>query len=284
MTTTAISMDKQQYALYNGELITLEQACIPITDKGYFFDFAIYDSIKVIQGKLFFPEYHVERLLESARLLELDHPFAKEQIVAWYKEVALKNKITDALLRAVLIGDPDGGEAKIYIFPVTGVTYYPHGHYSKGVKVITYRGERRVPQAKSKDLLLGFLGFREAQKQGAIDALLIDHSGNITEGTRSNIFAFRGNTLITPPASKTLGGITKKIVLDVAQGQFEILEADIPLSEIKTYDELLITSTSKNVMPIAQIDGETIFKPPFPKTKVMQTLFKKYYQQAILDR
>lgn len=276
-------MDKHQYALYNGTFLPLQKATISITDKSYFFDFAVYDSIKVIQGKLFFPEYHVKRLLESARLLELRHPFKKNQIVAWYQEVALKNKITDALLRAVLIGDPnDDYKAKIYIFPVTGVTYYPHGHYNKGVKVITYHGERRIPQAKSKDLLLGFLAFREAQKRGAIDALLIDHSGNITEGTRSNIFAFRGNTLITPPAAKTLEGITKKIVLEVAQGHFEIQEADVPLSEIKTYDELIITSTSKNVMPIAEIDGKTMFTPPFPKTRTIQKLFKNYYEKAVL--
>ncbi len=265
------------YALYNGQFIPLSQATLSVTDKGYFFDFAVYDSLKVVQGQIFFPEFHVDRLLDSADRLELHHQFKKADILKWLDQLVQKNNLTDALLRTVLIGDPDDNQtAKLYIFPVSGLTFYNHSLYHKGVKVITYRGERRIPQSKSKDLLLGFLALREAEKQGAIDALLVDHGGNIREGTRSNFFAIKDGTLWSPPADKILAGITRQIVLQIAQNKFKYKESDIPLARIKDFDELFITSTSKNIMPIRQID-EIILRDNFPQTKILQKLFKEYY-------
>ena len=155
------------------------------------------------------------------------------------------------------------------MIPVTGVTFYPNHFYTKGIKTITYHGERRAPQAKTKDLLLGFLAKRAARQTGATEVLVIDHEGNIREGSSSNFFAIRGNTLISPPSEKVLPGITRKIVLEVAADEFEIVEEDIPLDFIENYDELFITSTLRNVMPIRQVDDRMIVEY-FPQTKKIQ--------------
>ncbi|MFH0875147.1 MAG: aminotransferase class IV [archaeon] len=255
------------YVSFNGKLIDEKEAVIPVNDKAYFFDFSVYSSLKVIQGRIFFPEYHVERLLESAAILDLRHQFKKEEIVSYLHEVVLKNNLNDAFLRIVLIGDASQNkEAKLYIFPLTGVHYYPSKLYNKGVKVVTYNGERRFPESKTKDLLLSFLAFRKAEENNAIEALLIDREGYVREGTRSNFFAIKENKLITPPKEKILEGITKKIIFDLCDSLFEIVEEDIPFSNLHGYDELFITSTLFNILPVSQIDDD-IFTSDFSKTK-----------------
>ena len=183
--------------IYNGKIIEERDANISITDKGYFFDFAVYSSIKVIQGKIFFPDYHIARLFESAKLIGLEHNFSEKEILDWLNKLIEINKIKDSLLRAVLIGDADDdNKAKLFIFPISGLTYYPNKLYKHGVKVITYHGERLIPRAKTKNLLMGFMALREARQNEAIEALLVDGQGNIREGTRTNFFAIKNKTYI----------------------------------------------------------------------------------------
>ena len=269
------------YAILNGKLIKEEEANISIMDKAYFFDFAVYSSLKVIKGKIFFPKFHIDRLFESAEIIRLEHNLKKEDVLDMLNLLVEKNNLKEAFLRIVLIGDSAGGKnTKLYIFSLTGVHYYSERFYKKGIKVISYRGERRFPKSKVMDLLLNFLALKEAENSEAIEALLVDNDGNIREGTRSNFFAIKGDTLITPPKNKILEGITKKIILDISKGKFKIKEEDIPFSRIKDYDEFFITSTLFNILPINQINDIKI-KSNFDKTKIIQRLFKEYCKKEV---
>lgn len=269
-------------AILNGQVIDKKDAVVSIADKGYFFDFSVYSSLKVVQGKLFFPDYHAARLLESAALLGIEHKFIESKIVDWLKSLVEVNKLENSFVRMVLIGDPDGTDAKLFISEVGSLTFYPDKFYSKGVKVITYGGERHVPNAKSKDLMMSFLAYRAAKQQDALDALLVDNDGNIREGTRTNFYAIKDRQLITPPEDKVLAGIAQKIILDVAKEEFEIVRADIQLKDLGRYDEFFMSNTSMNVMPIRQID-DTVFGTTFEKTKIIQKLFKDFYHKQILE-
>jgi len=268
----------------NGTLAEEKDAVIPITDKAYFYDFAVYSSLKVINGKAFSPEYHVDRLFESAQAIGLEHSFTKKDVLGWIERTIKENALADSLLRLLLIGDADGGaNARLYVIPLAGVTYYPESSYSKGVKTVSYRGERRIPTAKTKDLLLGFLAMKRAKAQDAIEALLIDNDGNIREGTRSNFFAIKGNALISPPKEEILEGIVHKIVVGLAQKSMQVRFEKIPLARIGEYDECFLTSTQFNVMPVRQIDG-TLLRTEFKKTRELQKLLKQYYQENVLEK
>jgi len=266
----------------NGTLAEEKDAVVPITDKAYFYDFAVYSSLKVINGKAFSPEYHVDRLFESAQAIGLEHSFTKKDVLGWIERTIKENALADSLLRLLLIGDADGGaNARLYVIPLAGVTYYPESSYSKGVKTVSYRGERRIPTAKTKDLLLGFLAMKRAKAQDAIEALLIDNDGNIREGTRSNFFAIKGNALISPPKEEILEGIVHKIVVGLAQKSMQVRFEKIPLARIGEYDECFLTSTQFNVMPVRQVDG-TLLRTEFKKTRELQKLLKQYYQENVL--
>ncbi|MBS3061744.1 MAG: aminotransferase class IV [Candidatus Diapherotrites archaeon] len=269
--------------LLNGRLIAESEAVLPVSDKAYFFDFCVYESLKVVSGKVFFSEYHVDRLFDSAKVIGLGHSFSKAAVVSWIEKVVEANSLIDAFLRVLLIGDADANkDPKLFVFPLAGVTFYPKKFYSQGVKTISFSGERLFPNAKTKDLLLGFVALRAATKAGALEALLVDADGNVREGTRSNVFAFKGNKLFFPPKEKVLEGVTKKILLKVCAPHFELVARDLPLKKIGCFDEVFISSTLFNALPVRQVD-DVVFAGPFEKTKRVQKLFRDYYHAAVLD-
>jgi len=257
----------------NGVISPKEKAVIPVSHKAYFFDFAVYESIKVIKGKSFFAEDHIERLFKSAELIELEHPFRKPQVQNWLNQLIAESQLKEAYIRIILIGAADNG-AQLFIIPLAGVTFYSKKTYRVGMKAVTFIGERRIPNAKSKDLLLNYLALRKATENNAIEALLIDHKGNIREGTRSNFFAIKDGVLFTPPDEKVLEGVTRKKVLGIAAKIMPVKKEAIPLSKISEFDEVFITSTLLNIMPLNQIDNRS-FSAPFEKTKKLQEMFKK---------
>jgi len=237
-----------------------------------FFDFAVYSNIKVVQGKMFLPELEIEKLFESAKTIGVEHNFTKEKIIEWMKKLIKENNIKDALVRVLLIGPEKEMEPTLFLFPV-GLTFYPNKFYNEGIKLITFEGERLFPTSKTKDLLLGYIAYRKAANQGAIDALLIDRDKNVREGTRSSFFVIKGNTLIAPPKEKVLEGVTRKIILEIAQKIMKVKEEDIPIKKIKQYDGHFITGTTLNVMPVKQINDIILRDEIGEKVKELQKLF-----------
>tara|TARA_B100002003_G_C14152359_1_gene554292 strand:+ start:826 stop:1656 length:831 start_codon:yes stop_codon:yes gene_type:complete len=272
------------YVILNGKLTKKEEANISVFNKAMFFNFAVYDSMKVIKGKSFFPEFHVDRLIESARIIKLEHPFKKDEILKWINMIINKNKLQNAMIRFLLLGaGSKGEEPQLFLFPV-GLTFYNSKDYSKGVKAITFHGERPVPQSKSKDLLLNFMALREAVHEGARDALLVDSDGFIREGTRTNFFAVKNGKIYTSPLTDVLEGVTRKITIKLAkENGLEIIEKKIPLKKIKEYNEFFFTSTSMNVLPITQIDDYIVKEGVGSITKKLMKLFKDYYHKEVFN-
>jgi branched-chain amino acid aminotransferase len=267
-----------EFAIKNGILLKKEDANISVFNKSLFFDFAVYSNIKVVQGKMFLPDFEIERLFESAKIIGILHDFKKEQIIKWAEKLIKANDLKDSLIRLLLVGPEKDSESLLFLFSV-GLTFYPTKFYNQGVKLITYFGERAFPNVKSKDLLLGYVAYGKAAKKEAIDALLVDKDGNIREGTRSSFFAIKNDTLIMPPKEKVLEGITRKIIVEIAEKIMKVKEEDIPLKKIKDYDECFITGTTLNVMPIKEIDDVIVMEKPSEKTKELQRLFKEYCEK-----
>ncbi len=272
------------FVIINGEIVPKDSANISVFNKALFFDFAVYDSMKIVKGKSFFPKFHVARLLESARVLELIHPFTQDEIISWIDLLIEKNNLKDSLIRMLLIGAASSDEKPLlFLFPV-GLTFYSSKEYNSGIKVITYVGERLVPESKSKNLLLNFLAYREATRHNAHDALLVDSNGFLSEGTRTNFFAVKNNILYTAPSSKVLEGVIRKIVLELARANnINVVEEEISYSNLNDYDEFFISSTSMSILPIRQIN-EDINREVGPITKQLILLLREYYQKEVYER
>lgn len=242
-----------RHAVRDLSIIPLKDAVVPVSVREVFFNFSVYESIKVIEGIPVFLNDHLERLLESADKLEIIHSFSPEAISRMIFLLLVKDAVTEAALRVQLIG---GTVPMLFIFSQE-LPVYPDSLYTSGASAITYTGERIIPEVKSNALLLNYLAQREAEKKHALEALFINRNGSAVEGTKSNFFAVSGNRLITP-GKGVLAGVTRKYILQFAEKMgMEIVYEDPSLNEILKlkYDELFISSTSMGAVPLSRIDN-----------------------------
>ena len=255
-----------KYALKNMELIEEKDAVLPVTQRELFSSFGVYESIKVQDGKVEHVLDHLTRLFESARILKLEHNFKIDDVVMSLDKLIQANGDRKVSLKLQLLG---GKDPSLFAF-TTELPVYPAEFYTDGVKVISYIGERIFPHAKSNCLLLNYMAAREAIAAGALDAILVDRSGYALEGSRSNLFAVKGDTIITS-ANDVLYGVTRKRTLAIAEDLgLSIDFKKIPLLDIKQggFDEVFITSTSMGAIPIRTIDDISIGSS-FPVTSLI---------------
>lgn len=245
-----------KYAIKNLEIIEEKDAVIPVTQRELFSSFGVYESIKVLDGKMEYLDDHLERLFESARILKLEHSFKVRSIVECLGKLLKVNGDETVSLKLQLIG----GEIPSFFAFTTDLPVYPLEFYSEGIKVISYTGERIFPHAKSNCLLLNYMAAREASLSGALDAILIDRHGFALEGSRSNLFAVKNNSLITSEED-VLFGVTRKRTIEIAKSMNLSMEfKKIALMDIKEhqFDEVFITSTSMGAIPVRMIDDINI--------------------------
>jgi branched-chain amino acid aminotransferase len=255
-----------KYALKNLELIKEKDALIPVTQRELFSSFGVYESIKVLNGKVEYAMDHILRLFESAIILKLEHNFRIDDVITSLDMLIKANGDMNVSLKLQLIG---GGTPCLFAF-TSEFPVYPQEYYTNGVKVISFLGERIFPHAKSNCLLLNYMASREAKEAGSLDAILIDRSGYALEGSRSNLFAVKGKVLFTAK-NDILYGVTRKRTLIVAEDLGLTVEfAKILLTDIKQrmFDEVFITSTSMGAIPVYAIDDINIGSS-FPVTSLI---------------
>ncbi|MBW2429872.1 MAG: aminotransferase class IV family protein, partial [Deltaproteobacteria bacterium] len=150
-------------------------------------------------------------------------------------------------------------------------------------KIITFISERSIPCAKSIDYVAATIALKQAQKQGAIEAVYVDRKGHVLEGTTSNIFALIDGKLITP-GTGILSGITRKAVLNLAVKKLSVDIRDLERDELSSADEVFITGTNKMIVPVVQVDHSPIGdgRPGQVTHTLMQALIKEiddYYEK-----
>jgi branched-chain amino acid aminotransferase len=159
---------------------------------------------------------------------------------------------------------------------VTPVSEYPTEHYEQGIKVITVQIERLLPTAKTLNYISAISALQQAKLTNAVEALYVNQQSHVLEGTTTNFFIFRESQLITPKES-ILNGITRDVILELAKNEFEVVEQPIPYSELSSCGEAFITSSTKEIMPVVQIDDLHISTgKPGENTQLLMHLFHKY--------
>ncbi len=255
----------------NGTIIPLADAVMPVTHIEFAYGFGVYENIRVVRGTPLFIDDHLARLETSARVIGLVHAFTSTDIKQWI--MALINECaSDALnLKILLVGGREPHDATLFILPLAPL--FPDKKlYRDGVTAITVRYERSFPDAKTLSMLGSYVAYRKAKAEGAYDALLIDHHGNITEGTRTNFFCIKDRTIISAPIEKILEGVTMKHVLTVAKNNgFTVEERDIRPQDLPSFDGAFFTSTSSKIMPIRLIDTMIL-----PISKDLKELMEHY--------
>src|SRR3989442_2462618 len=189
-------------------------------------------------------------------------PFSREHITSAVLETVERNAYRHATIRILITG----GESEDGVLPsgkpVLAILITPLGErdmqrFARGYKLITTNLQRVSPEAKTTSYVAAVRALKEAALRGADDALFVNKQGHVLEATRSNFFIFRGDTLVTPREG-ILIGITRNVVLDLARGRFPIEERPILPDELPQADETFITSSSREIVPVVQIDDLVI--------------------------
>ena len=239
----------------NGNILPVAEAQVPLGNIEYAYGFGVYESIRVSNRVVYFLDEHIERLLGSARVIGLEHPFSGEMVADAIAELLAKNAADTCNVKILLIGGRTAGESQLDILCLNPL-FPDKKMYRDGVACVTYPYERPFPHAKTLNMLQSYLAYRKAKEAGAYDALLIDKQGCITEGTRTNFFCIQGRTLFSPDESAILPGVTRKAVLKVAvDSGFAVEQKDIRLADVQEYDGAFLTSTSSGIMPVATIES-----------------------------
>lgn len=262
----------------NGLVLSIDQAVMPLSSIEYMYGFGVYETIRVIHGTPYFLSDHADRLMHSARVIELDHRFTKEFVSKSILDlVQTLGQDATCNLKVLLIGASVPQEAQLIVMPLAPL--FPNKQmYRDGIKTITTQHERVFAKAKSLNMLPSYVYYRSAKRAGCYDALLVNRKGAVTEGTRTNFFCIKGNTIVMPPEAEILEGVTKKTVQYVAQKHDFILEErDILLADILLFDGAFLTGTSIGIMPIRAIDSITFSEIPPRLRELMKhyDLFKK---------
>lgn len=265
----------------NGQYVAADQAALGLNDLGIVRGYGVFDLLRTYDGKLFKLHEHVLRLERSAALIGLELPWSTAEIEAIARATYMRNTIANATIRIIVTGGAADDFMTPQQRPTLIVMVNPIGipapeQQSHGVKVITTRIERMMPTVKSLNYITAIMAMQAARRVGAVEAIYRTADDRITEGTRANFFIFRDNRLITPQTD-VLGGITRDVVLEIAGDDFEVVEAPLFYADLATCDEAFLTSSTKEILPVTQIDDLTIGQgKPGPNTRKLIELFSAY--------
>ncbi|SUK12835.1 D-alanine aminotransferase [Staphylococcus agnetis] len=272
--------------LFNESFVDEQDAKVAYNDRGYNFGDGIYEYVRIYDGKLFTAKEHFERLIRSASEIGLDLNHTVASLTTLVREFAQVNKVTNG---GVYIQVTRGAAPRDHAFPtpsvepvLTGfVKSYdrPFKALDEGVAVVTTEDIRWLRcDIKSLNLLGNVLAKEYATKYNAEEA--IQHRGDIvTEGASSNVYAIKDGVVHTHPANNfILNGITRRVIQWVCEDEnIEFNEAPFTVDFLKSADEVIISSTSVEVMPVVLIDGESVADGKVgPITRTLQKGFEKY--------
>ncbi len=271
----------------NGEFIPQESACVSVMDRGFLFGDGVYEVIPAYAGQPFRLREHLRRL--GASLEEIRMPPSLDE-----------NQWRDILQR--LLAQRGDADQQIYL-QITRGTYGKRLHtipedINPTVMAFATELARRDPELvkqgmsaitlddirwdrcniKAITLLANILSQQQARDEGAQEAILVRH-GQANEGTASNLFIVKDNLIITPPKSRhLLPGITRNLVLELARGAgLPYAEASISVEELETAEEIWITSSTKEVMPVTRLNGRPVDNGhPGPMWEKVDALYAAY--------
>lgn len=213
-------------------------------------DKIIYEVLRVVEGKPLFLENHLKRMKNSFELINEEFKFSYEEIRKKIQELIKSEKklegnikITYGICERVL---------KVFFIEHS----YPSAEmYRNGVDTILYFAERENPNAKIINTNFREKVNQEIKDKNVYEAILVDSKGNITEGSRSNIFMVRDNSFITSPVKAVLPGVTRGEVINIAKKLgIEVKETEYSYLDIKELDGMFISGTSPKILPIKAVD------------------------------
>ena len=283
-----------KFALLDGKLVAEHKPHLRLLDSAYLYGIGAFETLRVVAGRVLFVEEHLQRLKNTLRFLHLPLSLKPQEFKKGAAKLLRANGLKDAYLRMMVSGEEQhlgtGGGTKamaplhwsLLVRPFSG--YPPHLH-QQGARLVLIRSVRNDPQpmaqAKVTNYLTKMIARREcaSRKPGsgkADEGVLLSPDGKVTECTSSNLFVVKNGKLITPPLTDGLmPGVTRKVLFRLCRKlKIPFVEESLWPADLTRADEIFITSTLKDVMPIGRCEGKRVGRTlPGPITKKLMEAY-----------
>jgi D-alanine transaminase len=273
----------------NGAFVPHAEARISVEDRGFNFADGIYEVLRIAGGMPFRIEAHLDRFEGGARALEIDLPFARDEIRDAIIETARANAVEEGTVYVQLTR---GAAPRSHAFP-RGVTPTlvmlartspgpSEEILQNGVAVVTAPDLRwGYCEVKTIGLLPNVLAYQHARSEGCFEAIMV-RDGVVTEGAHTSAFCVRDGAVYTHPIDNLLPAITRKFLIDAFRAEgIEVNEVGVPVEQFRSADEAFLTGTTTEVMGIVSIDGEPIGSgTPGKLTRLGSELYRRELNAA----
>ena len=282
----------------NGNLLPKDDAKISVYDHGLLYGDGVFEGIRVYGGKAFLLAEHIDRLYESAKAIRLEIPLSIEEMTKAVQDTVAANLAAGVEVGYVrLVVTRGAGSLGLDIRKTSNpqviiiadtITLYPEEIYRNGMKLVTASTIRNhsgalSPRIKSLNYLNNILAKIEGTDAGTVEALMLNHKGEVAECTGDNLFIVKNGVLKTPPPDAgILEGLTRNAVMKLArEAGYEVRETALVRHDIHTADECFLTGTAAEVIAVVSLDGRQIGDgKPGPVTNDLLERFRQLTRSA----
>lgn len=277
----------------DGQFYPQNEAKISVFDHGLLYGDGIFEGIRFYNGRVFRLEEHIDRLFDSAKAIHLEIPATRAELIDTTVETIRKNELRDGYVRLVVtrgVGElglsPYRCKQASIIVIASSISLYPEEKYEKGLILATCSTRRPnhdslSPAVKSLNYLSNIMAKVEAIAAGAEEGVMLNSAGYVAECTGDNLFTVKNGILYTPTlGSGALYGITRGVVIElIAAAGLMLKEVQMSRYDLYTADELFLTGTAAEVVPVAEYDKRIIGEgKPGPITRRLIEDFRKLVQ------
>jgi branched-chain amino acid aminotransferase len=287
------NVNQSELIWHNGQFVAWDDAKVHVLTHGLHYGTGVFEGIRCYateRGPAVFRHLdHLDRLERSAKLYYMDMPYTREQLRAATHELIVRNEMTECYIRPIVFRgygqmglNPLDAPIEVSIAVWEWGAYLGEAGKTEGIRAKVSSWERisprsLIPQAKaSGQYLNSVLAKIESLKAGYDEAILLDDHGHVCEGTGENVFVIRDGVLLTPPQTASiLDGISRRAILQIARDLgYATLERDIARAELYLADEIFLTGTAAELVPVREIDDQAIGSGrPGEITAVLQRAF-----------
>lgn len=256
----------------NGSFVDSADAKISVFDHGLLYGDGVFEGIRLYGGCVFKLDEHLDRLEKSAKAILLNLPWSRQEISDIVCEACRVNGLRDGYIRLMVtrgvgslgLSHKNCKEPQLIVIADT-ISLYPQEFYENGLKIIT-SPTRRInsaalpPMVKSLNYLNNIMAKADAMQAGCLEAIMLNDQGYVAECTGDNIFIRHRDQWLTPPYhSGALKGITRGAVLEIMDKLgMKVSETNITRYEVWTADEMFLTGTAAEIIPVVDVDSRII--------------------------
>jgi branched-chain amino acid aminotransferase len=246
-----------KWIFIHDEFVPEEKAVLHVQDLSIQRGYGVFDFFKVVNMVPVFLNEHLDRFYFSAGKMRLNIDYSKEELKKIVFELLEKNNAGNTGVRITLTGgySEDGYQLSKpnLIISIRSFSSPSKKQFEKGIRLITYEHQRQLPEVKSIDYLMA-IWLQPFIKQNGADDVLYHQNGIVSECPRSSFFIVTKENCIVTPSRNILKGVMRMKIIEVASQQFQVEERDVSIEEVKAAKEAFISSTTKTILPVRQID------------------------------